>query len=155
MFLFNINLIHHLLPLAHNHLYHDFLGFLLSLIFIIIIFLSWFKRNSKFFWLQVFTHIFLCLFFVAVGYQSTSPVHFLHFSFSDFLAPQHFRFASTPRGVLHHGSGWISERGSHQFFSGCHPNCFGQARHGCLCQRSFCVGTNPGSWSWKYSHTER
>lgn len=23
-------------------------------------------------------------------------------------------------------------------FSGSHPNCFGQAHHGCLCQRSFC-----------------
>lgn len=56
------------------------------------------SKNSKFFWLQAFACISLSLFFVAVKYQSTSPVHFLHFSFSDFLAPQHF--------LLHLNSPW-------------------------------------------------
>ena len=49
--------------------------------------------------------------------------------------------------ILHHGSGWVSQHPLSA--SGCAPNCFGQARHGCQCQRSFCW-----TMSWKSSCTE-
>lgn len=100
------------------------------------------SHNPKLFWLWASSLISLSTSPAALKCWSTSLVHSLHFFHPLTLYHSYCPVCQLPPCSTLCRLCIMSQDEAHNTplicFSGCDLNCFGQARHGCPCQRSFC-----------------